>query len=385
MTYTNAGSLADGAPLQRPMPTQDMLNERQAEAAQSPQATAQNIKNEYSEIKRQILKHHLLDKQVGYYARRISINLILLALSVTILITVDNLWVQLGNALLMAFVYVQISFLAHNSGHRQVGRTAKQDEMITLLHMGLLVGLSPSWWVDKHNDHHGHPNVEDMDPDIDFPILAFTPEKAYTKRGISRFIINRQAFFYPFLIMFISYSMRVQSVMKLFGKIGLPVRHPFREGAVMLVNWTVYIGGLLLCLGFWPALAFMLIHNAAIGLYIASVFAANHKGMPIMEKEHELTFLRLQILTARNVRAHPLTDFLYGGLNYQIEHHLFPTMPQNMLPKAQKLVKAFCAERGIPYYETGFIQSQKEVLMYLHGVSKLARQQSQVARVEVRG
>jgi fatty acid desaturase len=74
------------------------------------------------------------------------------------------------------------------------------------------------------------------------------------------------------------------------------------------------------------------------------------------------------------VRAHPLTDFWYGALNYQIEHHLFPTMPRNKLREAQQIVRAYCEQHSIPYHETGMLQSYQEILGYLHAVSAPLRE-----------
>ena len=76
------------------------------------------------------------------------------------------------------------------------------------------------------------------------------------------------------------------------------------------------------------ALVFIAVHQGLLGLYLGSVFAPNHKGMPILSKDDDSDFLRRQVLTARNVRGGRLTDLLLGGLNYQIEHHLFPSMPR---------------------------------------------------------
>jgi len=84
--------------------------------------------------------------------------------------------------------------------------------------------------------------------------------------------------------------------------------------------------------------------------------------------------VRRQVLTSRDVKAHPLTDFWYGGLNYQIEHHLFPSMPRNKLKKAQTIVRAFCEERSIPYRESGALESNREILQFLHEVSAPARE-----------
>jgi fatty acid desaturase len=90
--------------------------------------------------------------------------------------------------------------------------------------------------------------------------------------------------------------------------------------------------------------------------------------MPILPADTDLDFLRQQVLTARNVRPNPITDFWYGGLNYQIEHHLFPTLPRNKLGQARAIIKDWCRDHAIDYYETGLIQSYKEILSSLHEV-----------------
>ncbi|MBA3531432.1 MAG: fatty acid desaturase [Ardenticatenales bacterium] len=330
--------------------------------------------NDYIALKRLMKERGLLDKQPAYYTVRILFNTALYLLSVSLFFIIDDFRLHLLNAVLLAFAYTHIAFVAHNSGHRQICRTVRQDDLLTVLFMGLGLGVSATWWVDKHNEHHGHPNVLDMDPDIDFPMIAFSEEQAESKKGWARFIVKYQAFFYPFLILFVPLNMRLHSVLKIQRG---EAKYPVLEAALMVIHFSIYFTILFTQLTVLQAIVFFFFHHALIGLYLASVFAANHKGMPVLEKDSELDFLTLQVITARNVKAHPLTDFLYGGLNYQVEHHLFPTMPENKLREAQVLVKAFCEERGLSYYETGFIQSQKEVLSHLHQVSAPLRARKQ--------
>jgi fatty acid desaturase len=111
---------------------------------------------------------------------------------------------------------------------------------------------------------------------------------------------------------------------------------------------------------------FILVHKAVWGVYMGSIFAPNHKGMPTFVGETELDFLRKQVLTSRNVKGGWFTNFALGGLNYQIEHHLFPGMPSVHLAKAQPIVEQFCKEKDIPYHATGLIQSWREALTELH-------------------
>jgi fatty acid desaturase len=90
--------------------------------------------------------------------------------------------------------------------------------------------------------------------------------------------------------------------------------------------------------------------------------------MPTLSEAEELDFLRSQVLTSRNVRGGRLVDWLLGGLNYQIEHHLFPNMPRPNLRHAQPLVRAFCQEHDLPYTEATMFGSYAEALRHLHSV-----------------
>jgi fatty acid desaturase len=129
---------------------------------------------------------------------------------------------------------------------------------------------------------------------------------------------------------------------------------------------VAYLGGILLVLSPVKALAFIAIHQGVFGLYMGCSFAPNHKGMPTYAADAGLDFLRKQVLTSRNVRGGWFTDVLLGGLNYQVEHHLFPNMPRPSLRKAQALVRAYCRDRQIAYTETDLIGSYVAALRHLH-------------------
>jgi fatty acid desaturase len=89
-----------------------------------------------------------------------------------------------------------------------------------------------------------------------------------------------------------------------------------------------------------------------LSLYLGISFAPNHKGMPIIESATAIGFARRQVVTARNIRGGRFTTFMLGGLNRQIEHHLFPSMPRPNLRRVQGLVRDFCAATHLGYRET---------------------------------
>ena len=326
----------------------------------------------YAALKKLIVEKGLLDKQPGFLTYKILLTAAMWAVSIAVLFLTDNLWIQLLNAVYLAFVFGQFGFIAHDAGHRQGFHTTKQNDFFGLLHANLLIGMSYGWWMDKHNKHHAHPNQEDMDPDIAIPVVAFSEKAALKKRGIPRFIVKYQSFFFFPLLLFEAYSLHVGGAIFLAQKKAWKYRRV--EILLLILHFVSYLTFIFLALGAWKGLVFVLVHQALFGLYMASVFAPNHKGMLIVRKDEALDFLRLQVLTARNVRAHPITDFWYGGLNYQVEHHLFPSMARNQLREAQVIIHQFCRDLDISYHETSMFHSYVEILEYLHLVSAPLRQ-----------
>jgi fatty acid desaturase len=115
-------------------------------------------------------------------------------------------------------------------------------------------------------------------------------------------------------------------------------------------------------------LAFLAVQLAVFGLYMGSSFAPNHIGMPLVSPRLKLDFLRRQVLMSRNITGGPLISIFMGGLNYQVEHHLFPSMARPHLRKIQSLVATYCADEGVPYTQTSLWRSYRTVIGYLNTV-----------------
>ncbi|MBI2141624.1 fatty acid desaturase [Candidatus Woesearchaeota archaeon] len=333
---------------------------------------------DYVELKKQVVDAGLLERQYSYYAIKAAVTLGLLAVSILILLNIDNLAVQLLNAVLAAFVFVQCGMLMHDAGHRQIFNADWKNTLAGLIAGNLATGTSVWSWMSGHNKHHGSPNDLDEDPDVNIPFLAYSEGQALKKKGMAAFITKYQAFFWLPLMAIAAFSIRTNHTVNLAkafiknakSKSGL---YYALEIFLIAVSMTAYFGLIFFSLAWWQALTFFIINYALTGLYIGTVFATNHKGMPLLTEKTRQDFLRIQVLTARNVKGSPLIDLWTGGLNYQIEHHLFPTMPRNNLSKARALVKLFCNERGIEYYETGFFRSYKEILQNFHRTSAVLR------------
>ena len=322
--------------------------------------------SEYTQLSRQIKQAGLLERRHRWYAAKISCNLALLAAGLTAFFLLGESWWQLLTAAYLAVVATQLTFVGHDAGHRQIFRSRRANDLVGLVHGNLLVGISFGWWVPKHNAHHTNPNDEDLDPDIGIAVLAFTAAQARGKHGLARVIARSQAWlFFPLLLLEAGH-LHVASV-KAIAKGG--GRANLIEGLLLGVHLTIYVTALVLILTPAQALAFVVVQQGLFGLYLGCAFAPNHKGMPTLTQGDQLDFLRRQVLTSRNVAGSRLVDWLLGGLNYQIEHHLFPTMPRPNLRRAQPLVRDFCRHHDLPYTEATLIGSYTQALRHLHTMS----------------
>jgi fatty acid desaturase len=321
--------------------------------------------SEYTRLSGQIKQAGLLDRRRGWYAAEIGLNLGLLAAGGVAFVLLGDSWWQLLTAAYLAVVATQLTFVGHDAGHRQIFRSRRANDLVGLVHGNLLVGISFGWWVPKHNAHHSNPNHEDLDPDIGIAALAFTAAQARGKRGLARMIARSQAFlFFPLLLLEAGH-LHVASLKSIVRGRG---RANAVEALLLLVHVAAYVTALLLVLPPVQAVAFAVVQQGLFGLYLGCSFAPNHKGMPTLTSAEELDFLRRQVLTSRNVAGSRFVDFLLGGLNYQIEHHLFPNMPRPNLRHAQPLVRAFCRQHDLPYTESTLFGSYTEALRHLHAV-----------------
>jgi len=324
--------------------------------------------SDYAELSRTVKRAGLLRRQPVYYSSKIAANLLLLAGGWTAFALLGKSWWQLLVAVFLGIMFTQTGFIGHDAGHRQITGSKRADGLIGRIHGNLLIGLSYGWWLSKHNRHHAHPNQIGRDPDIGGRAIAFTAAQARDRRGAGAWLVRCQSWlFFPMLLLE-GLHLHVAGFRALLER--RPTKVKAAEAGLLAVHIGGFLAAVILVLSPWQAVAFLAVQQAVFGLYLGSSFAPNHKGMLIVGADEKLDFLRRQVLTSRNIRGNWFTDFALGGLNYQIEHHLFPSMPRPSLRHARAPVRAFCASRGIPYCETGPLASYMQVLRHLHVVGR---------------
>jgi fatty acid desaturase len=327
--------------------------------------------SDYAALVKNVRRAGLLDRRLVSYGIRGSLTLTFYAAICFAIVWVGNSWYQLINAALFGLAWGQVAFLGHDAGHQAIFASRRANDALGRVLGNLLVGLSYGWWVDTHNRHHANPNHQERDPDVGDGVLAFTTAQAAKRNGpVSRFIVRRQAWLFFPLLALEGISLHVDSVAAVKTGAFRSARGGSRrfEAIGLIAHAGLYVSLLLLVMSPEKAIAFAAVHQAVWGIYMGSTFAPNHKGMPIIGPGDRLDFLRRQVLTSRNVRGGLLTDFVLGGLNYQIEHHLFPSMPRASLRVAQPIVRAHCEALALPYCESSLIGSYRAALAHLHAM-----------------
>jgi len=313
----------------------------------------------YRALARQVRAMGLLDRRPGYYRVMITLTILAFFAGWALFVSVGNSWATLAVAPLVGMMFTQLGFIGHDLGHNQVFGARRRNRLLGLFVANALIGLSFGWWVPKHSAHHAHPNELGLDPDIGEGVVLASSDG----RGpIASWLARWQApLFFP-LMLLRSVGLHVLGIKRLAGRRD---RASAVEASLIMLHAALYLTVVLWVLSPLKALAFIAVQQGVFSLYLGISFAPNHKGMPIIESGTATGFARRQVVTARNIRGGWLTSFMLGGLNYQIEHHLFESMPRPNLRRVQGVVRDFCLATNLGYCEESFVESFRQIVHHL--------------------
>lgn len=331
-----------------------------------PQTAAQRYTEQYQSLTQAVNDAGLLERRRGFYWVMIISAILAVAAIMVGVVYLGDTWFQLILAALLGVVMAQFGFLGHEAAHQQVFESPRWNQWVGRILAGLCTGLSYAWWMDKHNRHHANPNQIGQDPDVESRALAFTPEAADQRSGIAAVLARRQGWFFLPLLLLEGLHLHVASIRTLTTRPALKQRWP--ELAFIAARHGAYLVFLFLVLPPGMAVAFVAVQVGVFGFLLGGAFAPNHIGMPIVPNDVEVDFLRRQVLMSRNVRRGMFVNFFMGGLEYQIEHHLFPSAPRPNLPKIRAIVRDYCHRYDVTYTETSLVQAYATVLGYLNQV-----------------
>jgi fatty acid desaturase len=262
-------------------------------------------------------------------------------------------WIAIPLVPVLAVLCTATAMLGHEGSHRSVSPSSARNAVIAYFAFSLFGGLSSLYWREKHDRlHHGHPNVEGVDPDIKpFPFVSSRgdhercgPTARWFQRRLQRWV------FWPMATL-MAFGMRRSSLVHLF-------QYPARNGGRDRAWWTElsclalhYTGWLIVPSLIWgplPVIGLYLALWGVVGVCLALVFAPAHMGLPVTSgQQHDWVH---QLETTRNLELPRLVSFFFIGLDFQVEHHLFPKIPHQNLPRAAQITEAWCKRERVPYH-----------------------------------
>jgi len=334
-------------------------------------ASFPHLTRAYTEVAAMIRQRGLLDRSYVFYAAVGAALALALTGCLAGFVLLGESWFQLLVAGGLGVVLTQVAFLAHEAAHKAVlASGTANDRLARALACGV-VGISLSWWTTKHSRHHANPNQLDHDPDIQVDTISFVEEDAAAATGLRRLVTRRQGWLFFPLLTLEGLNLHRLGLQHLFGR--GPVKSRSTELALVAVRFAAFWTPVFVFLPLGMAFAFLGVQLAVFGVYMGASFAPNHKGMPIVARDAKLDFFSKQVRMSRNVAGGWWATWLLGGLNYQVEHHLFPSMPRPHLSQARALVREHCRTLDVPYTETSLWRSYVIVVRYLNEVGLAAR------------
>ncbi len=298
-------------------------------------------------------------KAEGLYAkcpRRATFEfIIVLSLLAISLYSVTNFH-PLITAVLFSTTIMRSTFVAHDLIHGQYFSARQTNKNISYLFANGIMGISRSWWENKHNFlHHTYTNIIGKDMDIDAAGGAFTGQYVYP----AWFHKFQHILFWPLLTL-LYFVFWVQSLIYVVEK------KYWGELSLLALNTLVPVY-IIYSLGWSTGLATIIGMYMIWAAWFGAVIITNHLGLEMFpeSKYREFTWLELQNRTSRNIRGGKFIHWFYGGLNTQVEHHLYSKASRFNLLKAARITEAFCLKHKITYITATPWESYKEIYYYL--------------------
>eukprot|EP00741_Cyanophora_paradoxa_P005586 tig00000912_g5415.t1 len=353
--------------------TFSLLRQYQIGTVKSTQTSA--MIEDFRQMRKEMQRQGMFESNKLYYLWKLVSLYSIVAAAVYLLATSEGCLGRLAGSFLLGVFFQQSGWTAHDFLHHQVFKTRAINTWLGVIIGNVNQGFSVEWWKNKHNTHHAVPNMVDGDPDIDtLPLLGWT-EKTLNRleTPLARFAIRHQVVYYFPLLCLARISWMLQSLMYACGKMweseALSVFYKASEVAGLFLHYAWFFALFFLTMpSVGAALGYAFFATASCGMLLGSVFAISHNGMEIFTEKTD--FVRMQAHSSRDVDSNIFSDWFTGGLNYQLEHHLFPTLPRHRLGKSAKMVASFCKKHNIPYESCSFSMGTWKVLKHLMKVSE---------------
>ncbi|GAB2212814.1 hypothetical protein Droror1_Dr00020808 [Drosera rotundifolia] len=341
------------------------------------------VSRDYRNLVSQFAKMGLFEAKAHDIFVLAWVIMFLFALSVHGVIFVDGFWVHASCGGLIGLMWIQCGWIFHDSSHYVAIISPTYNRLALLLFSNCLSGVSNAWWKWNHNAHHIACNSLEFDPDIQhMPVFVVSTEffESLTSRfydskmtfdRVSRFLVSYQHWtLYPVLC-FARTFLWAMSIIMLFSKRKVPNRGV--EILCVLIFWVWYPLLVSRLPNWGERVAFVLANFVVVGI-LQVQFVLNHFSSSVYHgAPNGNDFFEKQTSGSLDILCPSWMDWFHGGLQFQIEHHLFPRLPKNQLRKISPFVKQLCAAHNLPYNCVSFFKANAMLVQTLRAAALKAR------------
>lgn len=264
-----------------------------------------------------------------------------------------------------AVISTTIAMFGHEGSHRSFSASPARNALLTYIAYPLFSGLGALYWHNKHDRlHHGHPNVEGVDPDIrPFPFVSTRGDHEKSGPKSRWFQRNFQSWAFWPMATLMSIGMRRSSLLYLLHYENKRDRRWLIETACMITHYTCWVVIPSIVWGPLAGIGVYLAMWAGVGVCLALVFAPAHMGLPIVTNQNHDWIHQLE--TTRNLEMPRALGFFFVGLQHQVEHHLFPKIPHANLPRAAEITRAWCEKHNVVYKSEPYLSALADAARFI--------------------
>mmetsp|Transcript_5572 Transcript_5572/g.12365 ORF Transcript_5572/g.12365 Transcript_5572/m.12365 type:complete len:473 (+) Transcript_5572:105-1523(+) len=360
------------------------------------------LETDFRALQERVEKEGMFETRYSFFYGLAAWLAALFVLQLYLTLNATTMWGTLLAAAAYALFVQQCAFVGHDTAHNGITHNRAYDIMIGNIVGPLATGISTAWWKHSHNAHHVVTNSVTHDPDIQhMPVFAVT-ENLFNKGGVwsyyhrrffhfdapAKFILSHQHLLYYPIMSFARFNLYVQSWLRLFN---YESKIDFRYFEMcMMLAWTCWFSLMVYQL---PTLgmrvAFILASHMLAGILHVQI-TISHFSMPTYSGPNHAesqkmgeneAFLRQQVHTSMDLTSGWRNDWFYGGLQWQVVHHVFPRLPRHNLPIVRLWLIDLCAMHGLNYKSVGWVEGNKEIIRTLKKAAIVA-QKCKVASFE---
>jgi fatty acid desaturase len=265
-----------------------------------------------------------------------------------------------------------VAMLGHEGSHKSFSRSAARNTILQYVTFPLFSGLSALYWREKHDRlHHGQPNVYDRDPDIKpWPFVSCREDHDQCPPWRRWFQRHFQSWAFWPATPLMAAGMRRVSIHFLiaYGRTQGVDRAWLLDVACLVLHYTMWMVVPSILWGPIIGIGVYTLVWGVVGVLLVLVFAPSHIGLPLVEHpRHDWVH---QLDTTRNLQLPGVVSYFFIGLDYQVEHHLFPKIPHQSLPRAARICARWCRERGLPYKSLPYLAALGDSTRWIHAAWK---------------